>query len=54
VSLRQEDQRKSVLFAKTGSCPKKIPLVSFHTWSELFSLGERLTIAIQLARDNSS
>lgn len=54
MSLRQEDQRKSVLLAKTETCSKKVPLVNFHTLSEVFALGERLTIAMQLARDNNS
>lgn len=54
MSLRQEDQRMSVLLAKTGTCSKKVPCVNFHALSEVFASGERLTIAMQLARDKSS
>lgn len=50
--LRQKEQRKSVLLAKTGTCSKKVPHVNTHALSEMFALSERLTIAMQLARDN--
>lgn len=37
----------------TGAHSKTVPHVNSHALSEMFTLGERLTIAMQLGRDNS-